>query len=139
MVHVIAACVPAAPTCNADSAAGGGAVVSSTSKMSVSQPSPLPAAVLPVLVSVTVFVPAASTAAGHCSTARRGRPLRSACRAIVESLFDGSEPASGGSPLRATVGGLPCCIELDTVRNAVPEYARSRLNVIVHVPGFVCA
>src|SRR5439155_22108722 len=117
MVHVIAVCVPAVPTCDADSAAGGGAVVSSTSKMSVSQPSPLPAAELSALVSVTVFVPAASTAAGHCSTASRGRPLRSACRALVKSLFDGSEPASGGSPLMVTVGGLPCRRQLHTGRN----------------------
>ena len=67
-------------------------------------------------------------------------PLRSVCRLMVESFWPGSAPVTASvEPLTATVGGLPCCMEVDTVRWAVPVYARSRVKLIVQVPALVCA
>src|SRR5262249_20762848 len=110
------------------------------SSTSVSQPGPAPAALADPWVNVTVFEPATSRDAGKLNVASRGKPLRSAWRAMVESLLAGNDPViSAVLPLTATVGRLPCCIAVETVRYAVPLYVRSRSNATVHTPGFVCA
>ena len=58
--------------------------------------------------------------------ARRPR-LRSAWRPMVESLCEGRLPVMPAEvPLTVTLGGVPCCIEEETVRQAVPSGTRSR-------------
>ena len=99
----------------AESWAGEGTDPSSTSRTNVSQPRPLPAGVAEPWESVIWLSPETSRLAGNVRTAVRGKPLRSACRAIVESLLLGRAPVTA-VPFTATVEAPLCCIEVATVR-----------------------
>ena len=106
----------------------------------MSHPIPFPPGAPLPRARVSVFAPTTRREVGNDRTVDRGRPLRLAWRAIVESLPLGIAPVMPAvEPLTASVGLEPAVMEAATVTKAVPVYARSRLKRTVQVPPLVWA